>query len=113
VLRFQYQNFNPSSYGRETIDRLFLEKYPPAHRESLIPILQEIQDMNGYISESLIVEVGRYLKMPTSKIFGLSTFFNQFRFEPPARFTIRICRGTSCHVNDSLAILAEFKKSIS
>ena len=48
--------------------------------------------------------------MPTSKIFGLSTFFNQFRFEPQAKFIIRLCRGTSCHVNDSLTILAEFEK---
>lgn len=87
-----------------------LEKHAPASRESLIPILQEIQEVNGYLSESLIVEVGRYLKMPTSKIFGLSTFFNQFRFEAPAKFKLRLCRGTSCHVNDSVSILAEFEK---
>jgi NADH:ubiquinone oxidoreductase subunit E len=87
-----------------------LEKYPPSNRESLIPILQEIQDINGYLSESMVVEVGKYVKMPTSKIFGLSTFFNQFRFEPPAKFMIRVCRGTSCHVNDSNSLLAEFEK---
>lgn len=87
-----------------------LEKHSPASRESLIPILQEIQDVNGYLSESMIVEVGRYLKMPTSKIFGLSTFFNQFRFEPPARYIVRLCRGTSCHVNASVSILGEFEK---
>lgn len=87
-----------------------LEKYPPANRESLIPILQEIQSASGYLSESVVVEVGRYLKMPTSKIFGLSTFFNQFRFEPPAQYIIKVCRGTSCHVNESLSILAEFEK---
>jgi len=54
--------------------------------------------------------VGRYLKIPTSKIYGLSTFFDQFRFEAPARFIIRVCNGTSCHVNDSESILAEFEK---
>lgn len=86
------------------------EKHSPASRESLIPILQELQEVNGYLSESLIVEVGRYLKMPTSKIFGLSTFFNQFRFEAPGKFIIRLCRGTSCHVNNSVSILAEFEK---
>lgn len=87
-----------------------LGKYPPASRESLIPILQEIQEANGYLSESQIVEVGRYLKMPTSKIYGLSTFFNQFRFDSPARFIIRLCKGTSCHVNSSESVLAEFEK---
>ncbi len=87
-----------------------LEKYPAANRGSLIPILQEIQDRYGYLSENMIVGVGRYLKLPTSKIYGLATFFNQFRFEAPALYTIRICHGTSCHANGTAAILTEFEK---
>jgi NADH:ubiquinone oxidoreductase subunit E len=87
-----------------------LERYPPAARENLIPILQEIQENGGYLSEVAIVEVGRYLQIPASKIYGLATFYDQFRFEPPAAFQIRVCRGTSCHVNDSVSILEEFEK---
>jgi NADH:ubiquinone oxidoreductase subunit E len=78
-----------------------LEKYPKGHRDCLIPILQDIQEEYGYLSEVSVIEVGRYLDLPSSKIFGLATFYNQFRFVPRGQFHIRSCHGTSCHVNES------------
>lgn len=57
-----------------------LEQYPFVQRDNLIPILQEIQDNYGYLSEEAIVKVGRYLKMPTAKIYGLASFYHHFRF---------------------------------
>lgn len=87
-----------------------LDQYPFVQRDNLIPILQEIQDNFGYISEEAIVKVGNYLKMPTSKIYGLATFYNQFRFLPKARYHIKICNGTSCHVNSNILIIKEIEK---
>jgi len=84
-----------------------LDQYPFVQRDNLIPILQEIQKKFGYISEEAIVMVGSYLKMPTSKIYGLATFYNQFRFSPQGQFHIKICNGTSCHVNANQLILKE------
>lgn len=87
-----------------------LEKYPFVQRDNLIPILQEIQEEYGFLSEQSIVKVGKYLNMPTSKIYGLATFYNQFRFETIAKYHICICNGTSCHVNSNTRVIKEFKK---
>ncbi|MEE4197953.1 MAG: NADH-quinone oxidoreductase subunit NuoE [Bacteroidales bacterium] len=87
-----------------------LDQYPFVQRDNLIPILQEIQKNFGYISEEAIVRVGNYLKMPTSKIYGLATFYNQFRFIPKGNYHIKICNGTSCHVNANQLIVQEVEK---
>lgn len=89
-----------------------LSKYPKGHRDCLIPILQDIQEHYGYISETSIVEVSRYLDLPSSKIFSLATFYNQFRFEPRGQFHIRLCHGTSCHVNGTSDIIRELEKKL-
>ena len=89
-----------------------LENYPFVQRDNLIPILQDVQDEFGYLSEEAIVKVGRYLDMPTSKIYGLATFYNQFRFEAKGKYHIRICNGASCHVNSNALIIDELQKRI-
>ncbi len=90
-----------------------LEKHPNEKRDSLIPILQEIQEELGFLSKESIVEVGKHLQLPTSKIFGVATFYNQFRFEPIGKYHIQICRGTACHVLGSATVLEEFEKILS
>jgi NADH-quinone oxidoreductase subunit E len=92
--------------------REILDHYPNAERDSLIPILQEIQENKGYLSESAIVEVGKKLNLPTSKIFGVATFYNQFRFEPKGKYHIQVCRGTACHVLGSLSVLEQIEKTL-
>lgn len=89
-----------------------LSKYPKGHRDCLIPILQDIQEQYGYLSETSIVEVSRYLDLPSSKVFSLATFYNQFRFEPLGKFHIRLCHGTSCHVNGTSDIIRELEKKL-
>jgi NADH-quinone oxidoreductase subunit E len=88
-----------------------LNKYQTG-RENLIPILQDIQTKEGYLSKEAIVEVGQHLKIPTSKIFGVATFYNQFRFEPFGKYHIQICRGTACHVLGSATVLQELEKQL-
>lgn len=82
-----------------------IEKYDVLSRDKLIPILQETQRLEGYISRKSIIEIGRYLKLPASKIYGVATFYNQFRLEPIGAFHIQVCRGTACHVKGSKIIL--------
>ncbi|MBN2519383.1 MAG: NADH-quinone oxidoreductase subunit NuoE [Bacteroidales bacterium] len=86
--------------------------YPNARREDLIPILQEIQDSAGYLSEESIVRVSRYLRLPASKVYGLATFYNQFCFDPRGKFHIEICDGTACHVEGSKLIIKEIEKKL-
>jgi len=89
-----------------------LTLFPNAGRDSLIPILQEVQEREGFLSEKAVVEVGRHLKLPTSKIYGVATFYNQFRFEKPGKFHIQVCRGTACHVLGSATVLEELEKQL-
>jgi len=87
-------------------------KYPTASRDALIPILQEVQELEGYLSREAVVRVGKYLNLPASKIFGVATFYNQFRFSPQGRYHIQVCRGTACHVKGSLGVLEAIKRDL-
>ncbi len=77
----------------------------PTERSSLIPILQEIQSVERYLPVEGIFQVAEYLKLPVSKIYGVATFYNQFKLDKPGLHEIQICRGTACHVNGSLSLL--------
>lgn len=89
-----------------------LNNHPGAQRDSLIPILQEIQDELGWLSEEAVNLVGSHLQLPVSKIFGVATFYNQFRFQPKGKYHIQICRGTACHVLGSSTVLDELQKHL-
>jgi iron-hydrogenase subunit gamma len=89
-----------------------LERYPNAGRDSLIPILQQVQEAQGYLSREAVLSVGKHLELPASKIYGVATFYNQFRFQPQGRYHIQICRGTACHVKGSAAVLDRVQREL-
>lgn len=74
-------------------------------RDKLIPILQEVQEAEGFLSRESVEKIGKLLDLPASKIYGVATFYNQFRFEPMGKHHIQICRGTACHVKGSVKVL--------
>jgi NADH-quinone oxidoreductase E subunit len=89
-----------------------LKRYPKAGRDSLIPILQEVQEDQGYLSRESVLSIGEHLSLPASKIFGVATFYNQFRFQPQGKFHIQVCRGTACHVKGSGAVLERVQREL-
>ena len=70
----------------------------------LIPLLQEVQTEDGYISRERIAEIHRKTGVPLSQIFGVATFYAQFRLRPVGRNIIKVCHGTACHVANAKAI---------
>jgi len=64
----------------------------------LIPILQAIQAKNGYLSEDSIIQVSKFTGVPESEVYGVATFYTQFRFSPIGKKHIMVCKGTACHV---------------
>lgn len=58
------------------------------------------------------MEVGKKMGIPTSKIYGVATFYNQFRFEPKGKYHIQVCRGTACHVLGSATVLEQLEKTL-
>jgi NADH-quinone oxidoreductase subunit E len=95
----------------ETVDNV-LEKRPGAGRDALIPILQEVQELDGYLSRDAVAKIGERLDLPASKIFGVATFYNQFRFKPIGKNHIQICRGTACHVKGSASIMERLEREL-
>jgi NADH:ubiquinone oxidoreductase subunit E len=79
-----------------------LAEYPHARRDDLIPILQKVQEAEGFLSREAVITIGDHLKLPVSKIYGVATFYNQFRFQPKGKYHFMVCRGTACHVKGSL-----------
>jgi NADH:ubiquinone oxidoreductase subunit E len=83
-----------------------------AQRDRLIPILQEVQRVQGHLSREAMMKVGHHLHLPASKVFGVATFYNQFRFAPVGRFHIQVCRGTACHVKGSRAVVDCIRRTL-
>jgi NADH-quinone oxidoreductase subunit E len=87
-----------------------LKRHPRAGRDALIPILQEVQENQGYLSREAVVRISKHLNLPATKIFGVATFYNQFRFQPKGKYHFTVCRGTACHVKGSSRVLEMAQK---
>jgi NADH-quinone oxidoreductase subunit E len=81
-------------------------------RDQLIPMLQQIQEAEGFVSPQAMVELAEALAMPVSRVYGVATFYNQFRFAPLGEHVIELCRGTACHVKQSLALAQHLKRRL-
>jgi len=88
-----------------------LEPYRGRH-DVVVALLQQIQDLYGYLPERSLRYAARELGIPLPRIYGVATFYNQFCFTPPGRFIIQVCRGTACHVAGSGRLLAAIEESL-
>jgi NADH-quinone oxidoreductase E subunit len=88
------------------------EKYPRYERSNLIPILQDIQEIYGFLPEKTLKEISNHLCIPFSSVYGVATFYNQFRLTPLGKNIIRVCRGTACHVKNSANILVALENEL-
>lgn len=79
---------------------------------ALIPVLQEAQEIYGYLSEEVLAAIGKRLHIPLSRIFGVVTFYAQFYTTPRGRYTVRVCRGTACHVRGGKYVLKAVQQAL-
>jgi NADH-quinone oxidoreductase subunit E len=87
------------------------EKFPGT-TDQLIPLLQFLQGELGFLSEEAMFGIADFLKVPASHVYGVATFYAQFRFKPLGKNRITCCRGTACHVRGSARILEELEKEL-
>ncbi|MBC8512407.1 MAG: NADH-quinone oxidoreductase subunit NuoE [Dehalococcoidia bacterium] len=80
--------------------------------DELIPIMQQVQQQFGYLPEPVIKQIARFLHLPDITIFGVATFYAQFKLVPTGRNIIRVCRGTACHVRGVARILQELENQL-
>ncbi len=78
----------------------------------LIPILQEAQERFGYLPQEVMQRFAKFLRLPESTVYGVSTFYAQFKFAPTGKRLVKVCRGTACHVRGGARILREVEKRL-
>jgi len=81
-------------------------------RENLVPMLQHVQGRLGYIPREAMVEVAEHLGIPPIDVFGVVTFYNQFRLNPPGKHPVRVCLGTACHMKGGYIVLDAWKRRL-
>jgi NADH-quinone oxidoreductase subunit E len=80
--------------------------------EELIPLLQKVQEEVGFLSEESMREIARFTRVPLSRVYGVATFYAQFRFKPKGKNHVMLCRGTACHVKGAARIMDEIEKQL-
>jgi len=80
--------------------------------DSLIPILQQIQDAYGYLPAEILSEVSKQTGLHANHMYGVATFYEQFHLEPRGRHTVKCCRGTACHVRGSREIISALEREL-
>jgi len=81
-------------------------------RSNLIPTLQKVQEELGYLPREAMLEVARFLDIPDIDVYGVVTFYNQFRLNPPGKHSIRVCLGTACHMKGGYITLDAWKRRL-
>ena len=95
---------------KEQLDGI-LSKYG-GESGDLIPILQEAQERFGYLPKEAMQGIAKFLRLPESNVFGVATFYGQFKFTPTGKRIVKVCRGTACHVRGGARILSEVEKQL-
>lgn len=78
-------------------------------QEELIPLLQKVQRDEGFISDDAMQRIADFAGLPLSKVYGVATFYAQFRFKPKGDKHIMMCRGTACHVKGAKRVQEEIE----
>ena len=81
-------------------------------RQNLIPVLQTVQKRLGYLPREAMTEIASYLDIPDIDVYGVVTFYNQFRLNPPGKHSIRVCLGTACHMKGGYITLDAWKRRL-
>jgi NADH-quinone oxidoreductase subunit E len=81
-------------------------------KKNLIPLLQEVQAGLGYLPKEAIQRIADFLEMPAVKVWGVATFYNQFRFAPLGKYHTVVCMGTACHLAGGRLILDALEREL-
>jgi len=89
-----------------------IESLSPVTEGSVIPLLQRLQEAYGYLPRNVVLEVAARTGLPASRLFGVATFYAQFRLTPSGCHTVRCCRGTACHVRGSKDVADALRRDL-
>jgi len=98
------------SNSRAELDSILLQ-YKGRHG-ALIPLLQDVQNLEGYLKNETLKYVSEQTGIPAAEIFGVATFYSMFRLKPQGKYVIRVCKGTACHVSGANSILSAIRETL-
>jgi len=81
-------------------------------KSNLIPILQKVQKSLGYLPREALLEIAAFLNIPAIDVYGVVTFYNQFRLNPPGKHSIRVCLGTACHMKGGYITMDAWRRRL-
>ena len=81
-------------------------------RMELLGLLRKAQERDGYVSERTMARIADELGVSAADVFGVASFFDQFRLTPPGCHSVRVCTGTACHVRGSALVLSEWEREL-
>ncbi len=81
-------------------------------RDEIIPLLQDVQNLNGYLTPSFLKDISDFTGVPASSVYAIATFYAQFRFTPIGKTHVMVCRGTACHVNGAQRVLEDVENQL-
>ncbi len=96
--------------NRPELDSI-ISKYS-GKKGSLIPLLQEVQQLEGYLSKESMRYVSHQTKVNLAQIYGVATFYTMFRLRPQGKHVIRVCKGTACHVSGANPLLDRIRTEL-
>ena len=88
-----------------------LDKYRGT-KGSVIPVLQQAQEIFGYLPKDVLIKISNEIDVPISQIYGVVTFYAQFHLEPRGENIVRSCQGTACHVRGAKAVLVAIREKL-
>lgn len=109
----QDNNLSPEKDG--TAAKSIVEDFVRSHgsgRENCVALLQAVHDRLGYLPGVAMAEIARAIGISETNVYGVASFYNQFRFVPPGRHPIKVCMGTACHIKGGQAILDVWKHKL-
>jgi NADH-quinone oxidoreductase subunit E len=98
--------------AKETQETKKILKRFSKKKSNLIPILQKVQHKLGYLPRVAMLEIARHLELPDIDVYGVVTFYNQFRLNPPGKHSIKVCLGTACHMRGGYITLEAWQRRL-
>lgn len=90
---------------KDFLDEIHNKPFKEEHHINVVAILQELQAKRSYLEKEDIIQISKQLNIPAVYMYGVATFYAQFKLHKPGKYIISLCRGTACHVKNSLSLL--------
>jgi NADH-quinone oxidoreductase subunit E len=106
---------DPSQFAPQIADpqhQGFLSRYTRGDSNKVLAALQTAQDELGYLAPETVKAISDHLSVSASEVYGVASFYAQFRFQKPGKHTVKVCQGTACHVRRSDLVLDAFEHEL-